>query len=99
MGLAAVMIYFDQYFMSNLCKCYLNDQLCCSIRGVASFQSNYTAIINECSIAPIRCPAIPYDKLAFIQAQLACAVAMAISCVVYLCLILFACCGVCFRKK
>ncbi|CAF0743391.1 unnamed protein product [Adineta ricciae] len=101
--LACVMIYFDQIFIKDLCKCYLGDQLCCAVRSVESFRTNYTAILNQCgqaiannNSADLRCPAVPYDKLKLIQAQLGCAVGMLISCAVYIVIYVFACFGICF---
>jgi hypothetical protein len=98
------MIYFDQVFINDLCKCYLGDQLCCAVRSIQSFQSNYTAILKDCgnallqnTAASLRCPSIPYDKLPLIKAQLSCAVGMLVSCGLYVLLFIFACFGICFR--
>jgi hypothetical protein len=81
----------------------LGDVLCCAVRGIQSFRSNYTAIYDQCSAAiqlgnaaSLRCPAVPYEKLKLIQAQLGCAVGMLVSCGIYVVLYLFACLGICF---
>ena len=100
--LACVMIYFDQIFINNLCKCYLGDVLCCAIRGVDAFKSNYTAVLDSCRAAVTGggsysvCPVTPYDKLKYIQAQLGCAVGMLITCGIYVVIYVFACLGICF---
>jgi hypothetical protein len=97
-----VVIYFDQIFIKDLCKCYLGDKLCCAVRGVESFRTNYTAILEQCGQAILNqqtvpvCPATPYDKLKLIQAQLGCAVGMLITCAIYVVIYLFACLGICF---
>ena len=104
-ALACVVIYFDQVFIGDLCKCYLGDKVCCAIRGIPAFQSNYTAVLEDCgqaifsnTLASRVCPAIPYEKLPLIKAQLGCAVGMLVSCLVYVVVFLFACFGVCFGK-
>jgi hypothetical protein len=100
--LACVVIYFDQIFINNLCKCYLGNQLCCAVRSIDSFRSNYTAILDQCinDIANgiVRtCPdGSPNNKLKLIQAQLGCGVGMLISCGIYIVIYLFACLGICF---
>jgi hypothetical protein len=98
-----VIIYFDRIFINNLCQCYLGDLLCCAVRSVESFRSNYTSILNECrvaeqnnSIGTLVCPVYPQDKLKLIQAQLGCAVGMLISCGIYVVIYVFACLGICF---
>ncbi|CAF1413110.1 unnamed protein product [Adineta steineri] len=102
-ALACVIIYFDQVFINDLCKCYLGDQICCALRGIPSLQSNYSAILDECALAithnnsaSLVCPSVPYDKLGLIKAQLGCAVGMLITCGIYVMLFLFACFGICF---
>ncbi|CAF0824725.1 unnamed protein product [Rotaria sordida] len=104
--LAVVTIYFDQLFMNDPCKCYLGDVLCCLIRGVPTFRSNFTGVLQECTnaltagtISSKTCPSTPYDKVAYIKAQLACAAAMAVTCIAYIVIFLFACFGVCFGHK
>lgn len=100
--LACVVIYFDQIFINNLCKCYLGDKLCCAIGSIESFRNNYTATLNTCidqiaagNVNP--CPQGPqYNKLKLIQAQLGCGVGMLISCGIYIVIYLFACLGICF---
>ncbi|UJR32231.1 hypothetical protein I4U23_019696 [Adineta vaga] len=101
--LACVLIYFDQLFMNDLCKCYLGDQLCCAVRGIPSLTSNYSGILDDCATAIQQgtistriCPSIPTDKLVLIKAQLGCAVGMLVSCGLYVVLFIFACAGVCF---
>ncbi|CAF1234773.1 unnamed protein product [Rotaria sp. Silwood1] len=101
--LAIVVIYFDQLFMNEPCKCYLGDTLCCIMRGVPTFSSNFTGVLQDCTnaltlgtISSKTCPSIPYDKVSYIKAQLACAVAMVVTCAVYIVVFLFACFGVCF---
>jgi len=101
--LACVIIYFDQIFINNLCKCYLGDHLCCAVRSVESFRTNYTAIFEDCAnavqqgtISTRTCPSVPYDKLKLIQAQLGCAVGMLITCAIYVVIYVFACFGICF---
>ncbi|CAF3536727.1 unnamed protein product [Adineta steineri] len=102
-ALACVIIYFDQVFINDLCKCYLGDQICCALRGIPSLQSNYSAILDECALAithnnsaSLVCPSVPYDKLGLIKAQLGCAVGMLVTCGIYVMLFLFACFGICF---
>jgi hypothetical protein len=95
------MIYFDQVFIKDLCKCYLGDVLCCAVRGVEAFRTNYTAVLDTCRTnynngIVLLCPAEPYDKLKYIQAQLGCAVGMLITCGVYVVIYVFACLGICF---
>jgi len=97
------MIYFDQVFINNLCKCYLGPHLCCAVRSVESMRTNYTAIYDNCktyvldgTIDRHTCPSIPYDKLKLVQAQLGCAVGMLITCAIYVVIYLFACLGICF---
>ena len=96
------MIYFNQIFINDLCKCYLGEELCCAVRGIESMRSNYTAILNQCkdfilnNSSDYSCPGIPYDKLKLVQAQLGCAVGMLVSCAVYVIIYLFACFGICF---
>jgi hypothetical protein len=89
--------------MNNLCKCYLGDQICCALRGIPSLQANYSSILEDCAeaildgtIASQVCTSVPYAKLPYIQAQLAFAVAMLVTCGIYVILFLFACFGVCF---
>ncbi len=103
--LACVLIYFDQVFMNDLCKCYLGDQICCALRGIPSLQSNYTAILDQCgdailygNISSLVCTSVPYGKLIYIKAQLGCAVGMLVTCALYVVLFLFACFGVCFGR-
>ncbi|CAF1011586.1 unnamed protein product [Rotaria magnacalcarata] len=102
-ALACVMIYFDQIFINDLCKCYLGDQLCCAVRGIESYRANFSAIFDECgqaitqgTISSKICPSIPYAKLKLIKAQLGCAVGMLITCAIYVVIYLFACLGICF---
>ncbi len=93
--------------MSNLCKCYLGDQLCCAVRGIPSLQANYSSIFNQCGTAisqgtsaNLTCPTgPPTSKLILIQAQLGCAAGMLVTCAVYVILFFFACCGVCFGHE
>ncbi|CAF2518932.1 unnamed protein product [Rotaria sp. Silwood2] len=101
-----VIIYFDQLFMNDPCKCYLGDTLCCLVRSVPTFRDNFTGVLQDCSnaltagtISSKTCPSTPYDKVAYVQAQLACAIAMVITCIVYIVVFLFACFGVCFGHK
>ncbi|CAF1039368.1 unnamed protein product [Rotaria sordida] len=101
--LACVVIYFDQIFINDLCKCYLGDQLCCAVRGIESFRTNYSAVFEDCAqairdgtISSKVCPSRPYDKLKLIQAQLGCAVGMLITCGIYVVIYIFACLGICF---
>jgi hypothetical protein len=101
--LACVVIYFDQIFIKDLCKCYLGPQLCCAIGSIESFQHNYTATLEACGtaildgdISQLTCKNQPFDKLRLIQAQLGCAVGMLISCGVYVLVYIFACFGICF---
>lgn len=110
--LACVVIYFDQYFMTNLCKCYLGDTLCCAIRGISDFTSNYyQTILTNCTtvlttygsssaaFSAISCAKTPTSKLVYIQAQLGVAVGMIVVCAVYIVVYLFACFGICFKPK
>ena len=97
------MIYFDQVFMNNPCKCYLGDTLCCAVRSIPSFQSNFTSILQDCgtavtngNIASLACPSVPTSKLSLIQAQLGCAIGMIVFCGGYILVFIFACVGVCF---
>lgn len=101
--MACVVIYFDQIFINNICKCYLGPQLCCAVRSVDSFRSNYTAILEECgryiadnTINDHQCPVYPDGKLELVKAQLGCAVGIIISCGIYVVIYLFACLGICF---
>ena len=102
--MACVIIYFDQIFINDICKCYLGPQLCCAVRSVDSFRSNYSAIFEQCgqaiinnNLANLTCPTgPPYDKLQYVQAQLGCAVGMLITCGVYVVIFIFACFGICF---
>ena len=101
--MACGIIYFNQIFIKDLCKCYLNDQLCCAVRGIESLKSNYTAVFEDCGNAIVsgtisgrRCPSIPQEKLKLLKAQLACGVGMLVSCVVYVVIYVFACLGICF---
>ncbi len=98
-----MIIYFDQIFMNDLCKCYLGDQICCALRGIPTLRANYTAVLEDCASAIIDgtissrlCPSVPYDKLIYIQAQLGCAIGMLVTCGLYVILVLFACFGICF---
>ncbi len=98
-----MIIYFDQIFINDLCKCYLGDQICCALRGIPSLQSNYSAIFENCGraiaqniIASLTCPSVPYDKLSLIKAQLGCAVGMLVTCGLYVVVFIFACFGICF---
>lgn len=97
------MIYFDQIFINNVCKCYLGPQLCCAVRSVDSFRSNYTSVLEQCAgyiqagtIGNYQCVNDPTAKIPFIQAQLGCAVGILISCGIYVVIYLFACLGICF---
>jgi len=81
----------------------LGPQLCCAVRSIESFRSNYTAILDQCgqyiqqgTISLYTCPSIPYGKLKYIQAQLGCAVGMLITCAIYVVIYVFACFGICF---
>jgi hypothetical protein len=101
--LACVIIYFDQLFINDPCKCYLGDQLCCAVGSIPSLQQNYTTIFENCgyaisngNIAQLVCPTVPYGKVIYLKAQLGCAVGMLVTCGVYVVLFLFACFGVCF---
>ncbi len=101
--MACVIIYFDRIFLDDLCKCYLGSKLCCAVGSVASFRSNYTAILEDCAIAIQQgtisqkvCQVKPVAKFQLIQAQLGCAVGMLISCAVYVVIYFFACFGICF---
>ena len=91
--------------MNNLCKCYLGDQLCCAIRSISSFNSNYGSIAQNCTTALAQgtssssvytCPVYPSSKLIYIQAQLGCAAGMLGICALYVVVYLFACFGICF---
>jgi hypothetical protein len=102
-GLACVIIYFDQLFMANLCKCYLGDQICCALQGIPSLQANYSTILQNCAnailngnISSLLCPTVPTSKLIYIQAQLGAACGMLVVCAIYVVVFLFACFGVCF---
>ncbi|CAF2168236.1 unnamed protein product [Rotaria magnacalcarata] len=101
--LACVVIYFDQYFLNNLCACYLGDQLCCAVGSIPSFSSNYSGTLNTCSgyqtagtISNYTCKSKPTDKLPLLKAQLACACGMVVACALYALLYIFACVGICF---
>ncbi|CAF0850071.1 unnamed protein product [Rotaria sordida] len=101
--LACVMIYFDQLFINQLCKCYLGDQLCCAVRGIPSLSSNFSGVLDDCAtaisqgtISSRTCPTTPTDKLPLLKAQLACAVGMLVSCGLYVVVFIFACFGICF---
>ena len=101
-----MIIYFNQIFIKDLCKCYLGPHLCCAVRSIDSMRTNYTAIWESCwdavqkgTINAKVCPRIPYEKLNLIQAQLGCAVGMLISCAIYVVLYFFACFGICFGHK
>ncbi|CAF0911745.1 unnamed protein product [Adineta steineri] len=104
--LACVTIYFDRTFINDPCKCYLGDKLCCAVRSVDSFRTNYTSILNTCidAIATNNKGELqwcstgspPYDKVQYLKAQLGCAVGMLISCALYVVIYIFACLGICF---
>ncbi|CAF4057364.1 unnamed protein product [Rotaria sordida] len=104
-ALACVIIYFDAYFIGNLCKCYLGDNLCCSLHGISTFNSNYGNVVKDCM--PISSNGVqtvidschlspPTSKLSFLKAQLGCAIGMLAVCGLYVVLYLFACFGICF---
>ncbi|CAF3967996.1 unnamed protein product [Rotaria sordida] len=104
-ALACVIIYFDAYFIGNLCKCYLGENLCCSLRGISTFNSNYGNVVKDC--IPISSNGVqtvidschlspPTSKLSFLKAQLGCAIGMLAVCGLYVVLYLFACFGICF---
>ena len=102
-ALAVVLIYFDQCFIDNLCKCYFGDQLCCAIRGISSFNSDYGSIAQKCTTSLLQgtsstltCPVYPSGKLIYLQAQLGCAASMLAICGLYVVLYVFACAGICF---
>lgn len=98
-----MIIYFDQIFVNNLCKCYLGDQLCCAVRGIEAYRANYSAVFEQCgqyitqgTIQSHVCEVVPNDKLKLVQAQLACGVGMLVTCGIYVVLYIFACFGICF---
>lgn len=103
--MACVIIYFDQYFLNNLCKCYLGDNLCCALHGFDTFNSNYGTIAQNCT--PIYISGVqtvidtcssspPTSKLIFLKAQLGCACGMVVVCGLYVVAYIFACFGICF---
>ncbi len=104
-ALACVIIYFDAYFQDNICKCYLGVDLCCGLRGIDSFNSNYGNIAKNCT--PIYVNGVqtvvdycylspPTSKYPYLKGQLACAVGMLVSCGLYVVAYIFACLGICF---
>jgi hypothetical protein len=107
-ALACVIIYFDSYFISNLCKCYLGDTLCCALRDLNSFNSNYANIAKNCT--PISFNGVqtvvdycylspPSSKTIFLQAQMGCAAGMLITCGLYVVSYISACFGICLCHK
>lgn len=101
-----MVIYFDQIFINDICKCFLGDLLCCAVRGVPDFQANYTIVLQQCgtyvtqnTIASNRCFREPVEKYPLLKGQLACAVGMLISCGLYVIVYTFACFGVCFGHE
>ncbi len=104
-ALACVIIYFDNYFISNLCQCYLGTDLCCGLHGISTFNSNYATTVQNCSgisisgIQTVVDPCYsnpPTSKLVFLKAQLGCSVGMLVVCGLYVVLYIFACFGICF---
>lgn len=104
--LACVIIYFAQAHMNNVCKCYLGDTVCCALKGVPDYQSNYQSILKTCeSLVASNAQNIDTcnpnstaltTKVVYLKAQLGCAVGLLVSCALYVLLFLFACFGVCF---
>jgi len=97
-ALACVIIYFDQLFIKDLCKCYLSNQICCALQGIPTLQSNYSNALQTCShalingnISALTCPSVPTGKLIYIQIQSGCAVGMVLVCSIYIIVFLFAC--------
>ncbi|CAF0999525.1 unnamed protein product [Didymodactylos carnosus] len=100
--LACVLIYFDQFLMNNLCKCYLGPQICCTITGIGSFNSQLGQTAVNCTQQSIQgvyinqCPVYPSQKYQLLQAQLGCSVGILITCIVYILTYIFATLGICF---
>jgi hypothetical protein len=106
--LACVIIYFDAYFIGNLCKCYLGDNLCCALHDISSFNSAYGNIARNCSVINLNGlqTAVDYcylspptGKLVYLKAQIAGAVAMLIACGIYVVVYVIACFGMCCRHE
>jgi hypothetical protein len=104
-ALACVIIYFDQYFINNLCTCYLGTNLCCSLRGISTFNSNYGTIAENCTsiytngvqtVVDYCYTNPPTSKLIFLKAQIGCAAGMLIVCGLYVVAYIFACFAICF---
>lgn len=99
-----MIIYFAKAHSDNVCKCYLGDKLCCALKGIPEFQSNYQQVLEGCGqlIAAgakniDRCiDKPPNEKLVYLKAQLGVAAGMLATCAIYVVLFLFACFGVCF---
>lgn len=92
--------------MNDPCKCFLGDQICCALRGIPTLQTNYTAVLQDCTTRirtglynSTTCDFRPDEKVIYIKAQLGCAIGMLVSCGLYVILCLFACFGVCFGHK
>ncbi|CAF1437099.1 unnamed protein product [Rotaria magnacalcarata] len=104
-ALACVVIYFDSYFINNLCRCYLGENLCCALHDLSSINSNYGSIVTRClkitmngiQSVPDSCPSSPpTSKVVYLKAQLGCAAGMLAVCSINVLVYIFACFGICF---
>ena len=104
LALAGVVIYFNSYFIDNPCTCYLGDSLCCSVRGIPYFSSNYSSAVATCStlsgsaLKAASCPTVPYEKIPYIKAQLAIGVGMMVVCLIYIVVFVLSCLGIWPKK-
>jgi len=100
-ALACVLIYFDQLFINNVCQCYIGSQLCCYVTSISSFQSySANSALSQaynCTVSnPNTCRIVPTQKIPLLEAQLACAVGMLVTCGIYVVTWVFATFGICF---
>lgn len=83
----------------------MGTNICCLARDIQSYNSNYDSVVRQCSPVTVNgvqqvvdpCgSAPPTKKIPYLQAELGCACAMVVTCIVYIVLYIFAMCGICF---
>jgi len=76
----------------------LGSDLCCALHGIQSFNSNYSSVLESCTLSPVdTCSSSPpTSKVIFLEAQMGCAAGMLLVCCLYVIAYIFACFGICF---